>query len=113
MLWLITFTLTLRKSESAYHLSSSKENINCFLFIDNSNLYAKNEKDLDPLAQTVRIFSDDIGMEFGIGKCATLVLKRKKNTKFDGISLPDKIAMKWLTEGAGWKYLGILQAYQI
>ena len=32
-----------------------------------------------------RIFCDDIGMEFEIDKCATLVLKRWKITKFDGI----------------------------
>ena len=36
------------------------------------------EKGLDSLDQIVRIFSDDIGMEFGIDKCATLVLKRGK-----------------------------------
>ena len=39
-------------------------------------LYVKNEKGLDLLAQTVRIFSDDICMELGIDKCPTLVLKR-------------------------------------
>ena len=33
-------------------------------------LYAKNEKELDTLVQTVRIFSDGIiGMEFSIQKC--------------------------------------------
>ena len=40
-------------------------------------LYVKNEKGLDLLAPAVRIFSDDIGMEFGIDKCPTLVLKRE------------------------------------
>ena len=48
-------------------------------------LYAKNEKSLNSLVQTVRIFSDDIDIEFGIDKCAILVLKRGKITKFDGI----------------------------
>ena len=52
-------------------------------------------------------------MEFGIDKCATLVLKRGKITKFDGISLPDGRVMKALIERAGYKYLGILQADQI
>ena len=40
-------------------------------------------------------------------------MKRGKITKFDGISLPDGKDMKALIEGAGYKYLGILQAYQI
>ena len=31
-----------------------------------SNFFAKNEKELETLIQTVRIYSQDIGMEFGI-----------------------------------------------
>ena len=81
--------------------------------MDDLKLYAKNEKGLESLVQTVRIISDDIGLEFGIDKCATLVLKRGKITKFDGISLPDGRVMKGLIEGASYKYLGILQADQI
>ena len=46
--------------------------------MDNSKLYAKNEKVLESLAETVQIFSDDIGTEFGIHKCATLVVKTGK-----------------------------------
>ena len=45
-------------------------------------------------------------MEFGIDKCATLVVKIGKITKFDGIPLPDGRVMKGLIEGAGyiWVY---------
>ena len=75
-------------------------------------LHAKNEKNLDSLAQTVRIFSD-IGMEFVIDKCAILVVKRGKITKFDGISFPTGKVMKGLIEGAGCRYLDIMQADQI
>ena len=81
--------------------------------MDYLEVYAKNKKGLDSLVQTVWIFSDDIGMEFGIDKCATLVLKRWKIKKFDGIPLPDGKVMRGLIEGAGYKYLGILQADQI
>ena len=52
-------------------------------------------------------------MEFGIGKCATLVLKARKITKFDGISLHDGRIMKELIERASYKYLCILQAEKI
>ena len=112
VLCLIPLTLILHKSESAYQFSSTKGKIN-HLFMDDLKLYVKNEKGLDSFVQTVRIFSDDIGMEFGIEKCATIVLKRGKITKFDGISLPDGKVMKRLIEGAGYKYLGIIQAGQI
>ena len=48
--------------------------------MDDVNLYANNEKGMYSLAQTVGIFSDDIGREFGINKYATLALKREKIT---------------------------------
>ena len=76
VLCLIPLTVILQKSESAHQFSSNKEKINHLLFIDDLKLYAKNEKGLQSLVQTVRIFCDNIGMEFGIDKCATLVLKR-------------------------------------
>ena len=41
-------------------------------------LYSRSEKGLDPLVQTVRVFSKDIGMEFGIEKCAMLVMEKGK-----------------------------------
>ena len=113
VLGLIPLTLILHKSESTYQFSSMKEKINHLLFMDDLKLYAKNKKGLDSLVQTVRIFSDDIGMEFGIYTCTTLVLKRGKLTKFDEISLPDGTVMKVLIEEAVYKYLGVIQADQI
>ena len=76
-------------------------------------LYSKNEKELDSLIQTVRVFSQDIRMEFGIDKCATIVLKRGKLVKSDGIKLPDGKEMKSLNEGDGYKYLGVTEADEI
>ena len=36
-------------------------------------IYSESEKGLDSLEQTVRVFSEDVGIEFGIEKCAMLV----------------------------------------
>ena len=113
VLCLIPLTVILRKSESAYQFLSDKEKINHLLFMYDLKLYATNEKGLETLVQTVRIFSDDIGMEFGINKYATLVPKKGEITKFDGISLPDGRVMKGLIERGSFKYLSILQADQI
>ena len=113
VLCLIQLTLILHNSESPYKFSSTKEKINHLLFMEDLKLYANHEKGLDSLVHTERIFSDDNGMEFGIGKCATSVLKRGKMTKFDGISLPDGKVMKGLIEGAGYKYLDVIQTDQI
>ena len=69
VLALIPLRLILRKAKAAYKFSESKAKINHFLFMDDLKLYSRSEKGLDSLVQTVRVFSEDIGMEFGIEKC--------------------------------------------
>ena len=51
--------------------------------------YSRNEKGLDSLVQTKLVFSEDIGMAFGIEKCAMLVILKGKIVKSVGIELPD------------------------
>ena len=65
---------------------------------------------MDSLVQTVRVFSKDIGMEFGIEKCATLIMEKGKIVKSVGIELPDGRVVKSLQEGESYRYLGILEA---
>ena len=78
--------------------------------MDNLKLYSRSEKGLDSLVQTFCVFSEDIGMEFGIEKCAMLVMEKGKVVKSVGIELPDGKDIKWLQEGESFKYLGILEA---
>ena len=65
---------------------------------------------MDSLVQTVCVFSEDIGMEFGIEKCVMLVMQKGKTVKSVGIEVPDGKIMKSLQEGESYKYLGILEA---
>ena len=58
------------------------------MYMDDIKLFAKNEKELETLIHTVRIYSRDIGMEFGIEKCAMLVMKSGKRQQTDGMELP-------------------------
>ena len=106
----IPLSLILRKAEAAYEFSESKEKINHLLFLDDLKLSSQSEKRLDSLVQTVRVFSEDIGMEFGIEKCAMLVVKKGKIVKSVGIELPDGKVIKSLQKGESYKYLGILEA---
>ena len=48
------------------------------MYMDNIKIFIKNKKELETLTQTVRIYSQDIGMEFGIEKCLILVMKSDK-----------------------------------
>lgn len=38
--------------------------------MDDRKLYGKNEREIESLVQTVRIYSEYIAVEFGIQKCA-------------------------------------------
>ena len=113
VLALIPLSLILRKAKAAYEFSESKEKINHLLFINDLKLYSRSEKGLDSLVQTVRVFSEDIGMEFGIEKCAMLVMEKGKIVKSVGIELPDVKVIKSLQEGESYKYLGILEADKV
>ena len=55
-----------------------------------TKLFAKNEKELEILIHIVRIYSQDIGMEFGTEKCSLLVMKRGNRHLTDGILLPNQ-----------------------
>ena len=64
---------------------------------------------MDSLVETVHVFSEDIGMEFDIEKCATLVMEKGKIVKSVGKELPDGEVINLLQEGESYKYLGILE----
>ena len=89
VLALVSLSLILRKTMEGYEFTESKEKINHLLSMDDLKLYSRSEKGLDSLVQTVCVFSEDIGIEFGIEKCAMLVTEKGKIVKLVGIELPD------------------------
>ena len=84
--------------------------MNNLLFMDDLKLYSCNEKGLDSLVQTIHVFNEDIGMEFGIENCAMLVIEKGKIVKSVGIELPDGKVIESLQEVESYKDLGILEA---
>jgi hypothetical protein len=110
---LIPLSVILREAKQGYTLSRPQSGkINHLLYMDDLKLYGKNKKELESLVQTVRIFTQDIRMKFGIQKCATVVMKRGKREQDEGILLPDGELMKDLGE-QDYKYLGVLEADDI
>ena len=81
--------------------------------MDDLKLYSRSEKALDYLIQKVRIFSEEIEMQFGIDKCTMLVMKKGKLVKSDRIQLPNDKVIKSLEEGESYKYLGALEADEV
>ena len=110
VLALIPLSFILKKAKAVYEFLENKDKINHLLFMDDLKLYSRSEKGLDSLVQTVRVFSEDIGMEFGMEKCAMLVKEKGKIVKSVDTELPDRKVIKSLQEGESYKYLGILEA---
>ena len=65
---------------------------------------------LETLIHAVRIYSQDIGMEFSIEKCAILVIKSGKRHQTDRIELQNQDKIRTLGEKKTYKYLSILEA---
>ena len=63
---------------------------------------------MDSLIQTVRIFSDDVGMVFGSEHCAVSVLRKGKMVQTEGIELPDGKHMREVNLD-GYKHLRVSQ----
>ena len=57
--------------------------------MDDIKLFAKNEKQLETLIHAVKIYSQDIGMEFCIEKWAILILKSSKRHQRDRMEMPN------------------------
>ena len=109
---MIPLSLLLRKVKASYEWGRKEFKLNHLLFMDDLKLFGKSEDQIDSLVQTVFIFSEDIGMEFGLKKCGVVILKKGKLVKFDGIHLPNQEIMKEVDEN-GYTYLGILELDEI
>ena len=58
----------------------------------------------------MRIYSQDIGIEFGMEKYAVHIMKSRKRQITEGIELPNQDKIRMFGEKENYKYLGILEA---
>ena len=86
---MIPLSLLLRKVKASYKWVKKKFKLNHLLLMDDLKLFGKSEDQIDSLVQTMFIFSEDIGIEFGLKKCGTVILKKGKLFKFDEFNLPN------------------------
>ena len=109
---LIPLTVILRKTGFGYQTSKNANKISHLLYMDDLKLYGKSAPELESLLNTVRIFSNDVSMEFGLDKCATLTIQRRSVVQTEGINLPNN-NIRGLSMEENYKYLGILQVDDI
>jgi hypothetical protein len=65
---------------TSYEEHTTKTKISHILYMDDLKLIGKSEKELPKQIQAVRIFSDNIHMDFGLDKCAKTVFKKSKTS---------------------------------
>jgi hypothetical protein len=75
---LIPLTEQLNRFSTGYEQHIRKTKILHLLYIDGLKLIAKSQEELRKQIQTVKTFSDDIHMEFGLEKCAKITFKKGK-----------------------------------
>ena len=97
------------KNSKGYHFSKTKGKVNHLMYMDDIKLFAKNRGELETLFNEVREYSEDIGMEFGIEKCAIMVMHKGRLSMTEGIELPDNNKIRALTAQDRYKYLGVLE----
>jgi len=66
---LIPLTEQLNRLNTGYEEHMTKTKISHLLHMDNLKLIAKSEEELRKQIQTVKTFSDDIHMDFGLEMC--------------------------------------------
>ena len=81
--------------------------VNHLFYMDDLKLFGKNDSEIEGLLKTDKCFSDDIGMEFGLYKCAKATFIHGKLTKSSAISLDIDTQIRNLDPEDTYKYLGV------
>ena len=109
---MIPMTTILRQTGLGYQTSKSAAKISNLLYMDDLKLYGKSSNELVSQLNTVRIFSTDTSMEFGLEKCATLTIHKEKATHTEGLTLSNN-TIKRLSLEESYQNLVVQQAEDI
>ena len=110
---MIPLTFILKQATPGY-VFKNKTMINHLLYMDDLKFFGKTKRDMESLRNTVRLFSEDIEMQFAIDKGAITVLKRGKlDSSNNDIIFENQNTIRALDEKNCYKYLGILEVDNI
>lgn len=84
--------------------------LNHLLYMDNLKLFARSDTHLETLLRTVHMFSADVGLNFGLDKCAKLSVIRGRSKPSGDAVLPTGLNIRELSVGETNKYLGLFEA---
>ena len=75
--------------------------------MDDLKVYARDDKEFEGIFSTVKQFSDDIDMEFGLDKCTKAKFRKGNLTCKVAVELGKDTAIHKLDQNEPYKYLGI------
>ena len=74
-------------------------------YIDDLKIFAEDAKQMERCRKTIKEFSDDINMSFGLDKCAVIHLTRGKVN-----NTPETLEIPILDPEDSYKYLGVIES---
>ncbi|KAL1446207.1 hypothetical protein WDU94_000039 [Cyamophila willieti] len=84
------------------------------LYMDDIKMFAKNKEEMTSMMNTVTKFSTDIGMEFGLDKCAQIAINKGKVVNTGPlVTMINELTIDTLEETQFYKYLGMKQYLNI
>ena len=95
----------LNNTKRGYDIQGKK--ISHLFYMDDLKTFAKNDSQQEELLHTVKLFSDDICMKFGLDKCAKATFKKGKLTATSDLQLELNTVIKELDQEGTYKYLGV------
>ena len=104
---LVPLTSELAASGYGYKISNTSAPIRNLFYMDDLKLYSKNEQEQIGELKIVKQFSDDIGMEFGLEKCAKASFKKGKLTSTGNRVIDVDTEIQELDQEGVYKYLGV------
>jgi len=104
---LIPVTEQLNRLNTGYEEHTTETKISHLLYMDDLKLIVKSEEELQKQIKTVKIFSDNIQIEFGLEKCAKIAFKRDKLVNSQNLVIDVNREIQELEEGKTYRYLGI------
>jgi hypothetical protein len=103
---LIHLTVQLNRLNTRYEEHITKTKISHLLYMDDLKLIAKSEEEIRKQVQTVKTFSDDIHMDFGLEKFAKITFKKGKLIHLQNLVIDINREIQEPEHGKKYKYLG-------
>jgi hypothetical protein len=109
---LIPLSWLLNSTKCGIQLNKNGRRINHLLYMDDLKLFAKNDHEITKLLDIVEQFSGDIGMKFGLKKCASAAIDKGKLIE-NGEQNRKAGLIQDVEKYGPYKYLGLKEKFGI